>query len=199
MIIRALPVLTGDGLTCAETFLDTGMHLTPSVTPTKRWRPVTVATYITANNLMQAAQSLIMGTVRGILAQRRVTVRLVVTWAAHVDICARVLDVYAQRTQFWFHHSVRVTLYAAHRARQRRLTTGALRHTDMLELALRSALADSATVARANISDQQLAHQMFRTWAGMLTHKPGDRDTWLTAAMCDTLQLARTGQLRSRN
>ena len=55
MIIRALPVLTGDGLTCAETFLDTGMHLTPSVTPTKQWRPVTGATYIAANNLMQTA------------------------------------------------------------------------------------------------------------------------------------------------
>ena len=33
VVIRALPVLTGDGLTWAETFLDTGMHLTPSVTP----------------------------------------------------------------------------------------------------------------------------------------------------------------------
>ena len=35
MVIKALPVLTRDGLTRAETFLDTGMHLTPSVTPTK--------------------------------------------------------------------------------------------------------------------------------------------------------------------
>ena len=113
----------------------------------------------------------------------------------------------AQRTRFWFHHSVRVTLYAAHRARPRvllgtlsglcRLTTRALRHTDMLELALRFALAHSATVARAYISHQQLARQKFRTWAAMVTHKLGDRDTWLTAAMCDTLQLARTSQHRS--
>ena len=41
------------------------------------------------------------------------------TWAARVDTCARVLAVSAQRTRFWFHHSVRVTLYAVHRARQR--------------------------------------------------------------------------------
>ena len=160
-----------------------------------------------ASNLMQTAQSLIRGTVRGILAQRQVTVRVAVTWAAHGDVCARVLAVSAQRTRFWFHHSVRVTLYAAHRARQRvllgtlsslrRLTTQALRHTDMLELALRSALAHSATVARANISHQQLAYQKFCTWAAMVTHKLGDRDTWLTAAMCDTLQLARTTQHRS--
>ena len=148
MVIRALSVLTGDGLTCAETFLDTGIHLTPSVTPTKQWRPVTGATYMAANNLMQTAQLLIRGTVRGILAQRQVTVRVAVTWAAHVDACARVLAVSAQHTRFWFHHSVRVTLYAAHRACQRvllgtlsslrRLTTRALRHTEMLELALRS-------------------------------------------------------------
>ena len=52
-------------------------------------------------------------------------------------------------------------------------------------------------VARANISHQQLAYQKFRTWAAMVTHKLGDRDTWLTAAMCDTLQLARTSQHRS--
>ena len=157
MIIRALPVLTGDGLTCAETFLDTCIHLTPSVTPTKQWRPVTRATYMAANNLMQMAESLIKGTVRGILAQRQVTVRVAVTWAAHVDACARVLAVSARRPRFWFHHSVRVTLYAAHRARQRvllgtlsslrRPTTRALRHTDMLEMTLRSALAHSATVA----------------------------------------------------
>ena len=38
----------------------------------------------------------------------------------------------------------------------------------------------SATVARANISHQQLAYQKFRTWAAMVTHKLGDRDTWLT-------------------
>ena len=207
MIIRALLVLTGDGLTCAETFRDTGMHLTPFVTPAKQWRPVTGATYMAANNLMQTAQSLIRGTVRGILAQRQVIVRVAVTWAAHVDTCARVLAVSAQRTRFWFHHSVHLTLYAAHRVRQRvllgalsslrRLTTRALRHTDMLELALRSALAHSVTVARANISHQQLAYQKFRTWAAMVTHKLGDRDTWLTAAMCDTLQLARTSQHRS--
>ena len=139
MVIRALPVLTRDGLTWAETFLDTGMHLTPSVTPTKQWRPVTRATYMAANNVMQAAQSLIRGTVRGILAQRQVTVRVAVTWASHVDACARVLAVSAQRTRFWFHHSVHVTLYAAHRARQRvllgtlfslrYLTTRVLRHT----------------------------------------------------------------------
>ena len=67
----------------------------------------------------------------------------------------------------------------------------------MLELALRSALAHSATVARANISHQQLAYQKFRTWAAMVTHKLGNRDTWLTAAMCDTLQLARVSQHRS--
>ena len=129
------------------------------------------------------------------------------TWASHVDACARALAVSAQRTRFWFHHSVRVTLYAAHRARQRvllatlsslrRLTTRVLRHTEMLELALRSALAHSATVARANLSHQQLAHQKFRTWAAMVTRKLGDRDTWLTAAMCDTLQLARVSQHRS--
>ena len=70
MVIRALPVLTGDGLTWAETFLNTGMHVTPSVTPTKQWRPVTGATYMAANNLMQTALLLIRGTVRGILAQR---------------------------------------------------------------------------------------------------------------------------------
>ena len=52
MVIRALPVLTGDGLTWAETFLDTGMPLTPFVTATKQWRLVTVATYMAANNLM---------------------------------------------------------------------------------------------------------------------------------------------------
>ena len=200
MVIRGLPVLTGDGLTWAETFLDIGMHLTRSVTPTKQWRPVTGATYMAANNLMQTAQSLIRGRVRGILAQRQVTVRAAVTWASHVDACARVLAVSAQRTRFWFHHSVRVTLYAAHSARQRvllgtlfslrRLTTRVLRHTKMLEPAQRSALAHSATVARANISHQQLAYQTFRTWAAMVTHKLGDRDTWLTAAMCDTLQLA---------
>ena len=148
MVIRALSVLTGDGLTCAGTFLDTGIHLTPSVTPTKQWRPVTGATYMAANNLMQTAQSLIRGTVRGILAQRQDTVRVAVTWAAHVDACANVLAVSAQHTRFWFHHSVRVTLCAAHHACQRvllgtlsslrRLTTRALRHTEMLQLALRS-------------------------------------------------------------
>ena len=104
MLIRALPVLTGDGLTCAETFLDTGMHLTPSVTPAKQWRPVTGATYIAASVLIQTAQSLSRGTVRGILAER-----VALTWAAHVDTCATVLAVSAQRTWFWFHHSVRVT------------------------------------------------------------------------------------------
>ena len=119
MVIRALPVLTGDGLTRAETFLDAGMLLTPSVTPAKQWRPVTGATYVAASYLLQTAQSLIKGTVRGILAQRQVTVRVAVTWAAHVDTCARVLAVSAQRTRFSFHHSVRVTLYAVHRARQR--------------------------------------------------------------------------------
>ena len=31
----------------------------------------------------------------------------------------------------------------------------------------------------------------------MVTHKLGDKDTWLTAAMCDTLQLARVSQHRS--
>ena len=113
----------------------------------------------------------------------------------------------AQRTRFWFHHSVRVTLYAAHRALQRvllgtlsslrRLTTMVLRRTEMLELAPRSALAHSAKVARANISHQQLAYQKFRTWAAMVTHELGDRDTWLTAAMFDTLQLARVSQHRS--
>ena len=119
MTIRALPVLRGDGLTCAETFLDRGMHLTPSVTPAKQWRPVTGATCMAASNLMQTAQLLMRGTVRGILVQRQVTVRVAVTWAAHVDTCARVLAVSARRTQLWFHHSVRMTLYAAHRARQR--------------------------------------------------------------------------------
>ena len=84
--------------------------------------------------------------------------------ADHVDTCARVLAVSARRTRFWFHHSVRMTLYAVHRARQRillgtlsslrRLATRALRHMDVLELALRSALAHTATVARANISHQ---------------------------------------------
>ena len=106
------------------------------------------------------------------------------TWASHVDACARVLAVSAQRTRFWFHHSVRVTLYAAHRQRVllgtlsslRRLTTRVLRHKEMLEPALRSALAHSATVARANISHQQLAYQNFRTRAAMVTHKLGDRD-----------------------
>ena len=67
----------------------------------------------------------------------------------------------------------------------------------MLELALRSALAHSATVARANISHQQLAYQKFRTWAAMVTYKVGDRDPWFSAAMCDTLQLARVSQHRS--
>ena len=207
MVIRALPVFTWDGLTWAETFLDTGMHRTPSVTPTKQWRPVTGATYMAANSLMQDAQSLIRGTVRGILAQRQVTVKVAVTWASHVDACARVLAVSAQRTRLWFHHSVRMTLYAAHRERQRvvlgtfsslrRLTTRVLRHTGMLELALRSSLAHLATAARANISHQQLAYQKFRTWAAMVTHKLGDRDACLTAAMCDTLQLARVSQHRS--
>ena len=79
----------------------------------------------------------------------------------------------------------------------RRPTTRALRHADMLEVALRSALAHSATVARANISHQQLAYRKFRTWAAMVTHKLGDRDRWLNAAICDTLQLARTSQHRS--
>ena len=129
------------------------------------------------------------------------------TWAAHVDTCARVLAVSAQRTRFWFHHSVRVTLYAVHRARQcillgtlsspRRLATPSLRHMDVLELALRSALAKTATVAWANIGHQELSYQKFRTWAAMVTHKLGDRDKWLTAAMCDALQLARTSQYRS--
>ena len=31
----------------------------------------------------------------------------------------------------------------------------------------------------------------------MVTHKLGHRDKWLTAAMCDALQLARTSQYRS--
>ena len=160
-----------------------------------------------ANNLMQTAQSLIRGTVRGIVAQRQVTVRVAVAWAAHVDTCDRVLAVSTQCTWFLFHHSVRVTLYAAHRARQRvllgtlfslrRLTTRALRHTDVLELALCSALPHSAKVARANFSHQQLAYQKFRTWAAMVTLRLGDRDTWLTSAMCDTLQLVRTTQHRS--
>ena len=43
---------------------------------------------------------------------------------------------------------------------------------------------------------QQLSYQKFRTWAAMVTHKLGDRDQWLTAAMCDALQLARTSQYR---
>ena len=168
MVIRALPVLTGDGLSGAETCLDAGMHLTPSVTPAKQWQPVTGATYMAASNLMQTAQSPIRGTVRGILAQRQFNVRVAVTWAAHVHTCARVLAVSAQRTRFWFHHSVRVTLYAAHRARQRillgtlsslrRLATRALRHMDVLEQALRSALAHTATVARANITHQHLSY-----------------------------------------
>ena len=207
MVVRALPILTGDGIIWAETFLDTSMHLTPSVTPTKQWRPVTEATYMAANNLMQTAQSPIRGTVRGILAQRQVTIMVAVTWASHVDACARVLAVYAQRTRFWFHHAVRVTLYAAHRARQRvlfgtfsslrRLTTRVPRHTEMLELALRFALAHWATIARANIRHRQLAYQKFRTWASMAFHKLGDRDRWLTAAVCDTLHLARASQHRS--
>ena len=156
-----------------------------------------------ASHMMQTAQTLIRGTARGI-RQGKVTVRVAVTWASHVDACARVLAVSAPRTRFLFHRSVRVTLHAAHRARQRvplgtlsslrRLTTRVLRLTEMLELALRSALAHSATVARANISHQQLAYQKCRTWAAMVTHKAGDRDTWLTAAMCDTLQLARVSQ-----
>ena len=44
---------------------------------------------------------------------------------------------------------------------------------------------------------QQLSYQKFRTWAAMVTHKLGDRDKWLTAAMCDALQLAHTSQYRS--
>ena len=129
------------------------------------------------------------------------------TWASHVDACARVLAVSAQRTWLWFHHSVRVTLYAAHRARHcvvlgtlsslHHVTPRVVRRTEMLEVALRSVLAHWATVARANISHQQLAYQKFRTWAAMVTHKVGDRDTWLTAAMCDSLQLARVSQHRS--
>ena len=95
MVIRALPVLTGDGLTGAETFLDAGVHLTPSVTPSKQWRPVTGATYVAASNLLQTAQSRIRGTVRGILVQRQVTVRVAATWADHVDTRARVLAVSA--------------------------------------------------------------------------------------------------------
>ena len=79
----------------------------------------------------------------------------------------------------------------------RRLATRALRHLDVLELPLRSALAHTATVARANISHQLLSYQKFRTWAAMVTHKLGDRDKWLTAAMCGALQLARTSQYRS--
>ena len=160
-----------------------------------------------ASNLLQTTQSLIRGTVRGILAQRGVTVRVIVTWAAHVDTCARVLAASAQRAWFWFHHSVRMTLYAVHRARQRillgtlsslrRLATRALRHMDVLELAVRSALIHTATVARANLSHQQLSYLQFRTWASMVTHKLGDRDNWLTAAMWDALQLARTSQYGS--
>ena len=69
LIIRALPVLKGDGLSRAETYLDAGMQLTLFVAPTKRWRPVTGATYRAANNLMQTPQSLIRQTLRGILAQ----------------------------------------------------------------------------------------------------------------------------------
>ena len=207
MIIRALPVLTGDGLTGAEAFLGAGNHLTPCVTPAKQWWTVTRATYMAASNLMQTAQSLIKGIVRGMLAQRQVTDRVAVTWAAHVDTCARVLAMSAQRTRFWFHHSVRVTLYAAHRARQRvllrtlsslrRLATRALWHMDILELALRSALPHTARVARANIRHQQLSYQRFRTWAAMVTHRLGDRDNWLTWVMCDALQLAPTTQYRS--
>ena len=111
---------------------------------------------------LQTAQSLIRGTARGILAQRQVTVKVAVTWADHVVACARALAVSAQCTRFWFHHSVRMTLYAVHRARQRillgtssslqRLATRALRHMDVLEL--RFALAHTATVAWANISHQ---------------------------------------------
>ena len=67
---------------------------------------------------------------------------------------------------------------------------------DVLELALRSALAHTATVARANISHQQLSYQKFRTWAAMVNHRLGDRHK-LTAAMCDVLQLAHTNQYRS--
>ena len=207
MVIRALPVLTRDLLTGAETFLDVGMHLTPSVTPVKQWCPVTGATYVAASNQLQTAQSLIRGTVRGILAQRQVTVRVAVTWAAHVDTCVRVPAVSAQLTRFWVHHSVRLTIYAVHRARQRvlfgtlsslrRLATRAPRHMVVLELALRSALAHTATAARPNICHQQLSYQKFRTWAAMVTHKPGDRDKWLTTAMCGALQLARTRQYRS--
>ena len=59
MVIRSLPALTGDGLTWAEIFLDTGMHLTPFVNPTKQWRLVTRATYMAAKDLIQTAQSLI--------------------------------------------------------------------------------------------------------------------------------------------
>ena len=53
----------------------------------------------------------------------------------------------------------------------RRLTTRALRHMDVLELALRSALAHTATVARVTISHQQLAYQKFRTWAAVTPAK----------------------------
>ena len=68
---------------------------------------------------------------------------------------------------------------------------------DPVEQWARSALAHTARVARANISHQQLAYRKFRTWAAMVTHRLGDRDKWLTAAMCDALQLARTSQHRS--
>ena len=61
----------------------------------------------------------------------------------------------------------------------------------------RRAQRHTATVARANISHQQLSYQKFRTWVAMVTHRLGDRDKWLTAAMCDALQLARTSQYRS--
>ena len=144
---------------------------------------------------------------RGILAQRQVTVRVAVRWASHVDACARVLAVCTERTRFSFHHSVRVTLYAAHRARQRVLFGHTFQPAPPHHkgpAAYKNAGTGAALSARplchscpANISHQQLAYQKFRTWAALVTHKLGDRDRWLTAAMCDTLHLAGVSQHRS--
>ena len=124
-----------------------------------------------------------------------------------MDTCGKVLGVSSQRTRFWFHHSVRVSLYAWHRTQQRillgtlsslrRLGTRVLPHTELMDQGLRAALAHSAKVARAHISHQQLAYQKFRIWAAMVTPKLGNRDTWLTAARCNTLQLARASRHRS--
>ena len=73
----------------------------------------------------------------------------------------------------------------------RRLCHGVPAHIGAIESIFRSSVAPTATIAGAHVSHLQVAHHRYCTWAAMVTYRVRDREQWLTAAMCDTLQLNR--------